>query len=487
MNMKKICFLIFSLIIGISSLNAQNKYEIKIKINGVSDTTLYLGHHFGSKQFVIDTTTIDSNGNAVFKGDKELGRGIYLIAMPSRNMTYFEILIGNKQSFSIETDTVDFINNMKIQNSPENAIFNEYQKKAIVFQQKQRELNEEYVKVKGNEDEVRKIIDKSTEINKAQDNYVDSIIANNSNFFFSKILKALKQIEIPEAPTDDEGNVIDPLFQYLYNKDHFFDNIDFAENGLLRTPIYESKVDYFLSKVVIPEPDSLMKETHKLISKAFEGGDSLMYQFTVSHLLNSYDTSRVMGFDAVFVAIAEDWYLNGKAPWADTTLISKISEKVDKVTPNKIGNIAPNLVKMQGIDNKYYNLHDIPGEYTILVFFEPSCGHCKKEIPKLIEQYRDSLKVFNTSIFAVYTKYDREEWTKFVEEKNLIENGWYNVWDGPYPHSNFHDFYNIYSTPVIFVLDKNKKIIGKRIGVEDIKGFLEFYKKKQERLNQNDK
>ena len=83
-------------------------------------------------------------------------------------------------------------------------------------------------------------------------------------------------------------------------------------------------------------------------------------------------------------------------------------------------------------------------------------------------------------VFAIYTQYDKEEWIKFIDEKEIKEPGWINVWDGPYPHSRFRDYYDIYSTPVIYVLDKNKKIVGKRLNVENIKDLIMFEKKREE-------
>ncbi|MDR2009516.1 MAG: DUF5106 domain-containing protein [Bacteroidales bacterium] len=481
--MKKLGLLIFVFISSLS-LFAQkndNKYEIKVKINGVHDTVIYLGYHFGAKQFVIDTARIDQKGYAVFKGNTDLNRGIYLIAMPSKNMNYFEILLGNDgRSFSVETDTSNYVEHMKIKGSQENIVFNEYQRKMSEFQKTRMDLNKEYNDAKDNAAEQENIRIKMEKSNNERENYMNSLIKTYPDFFFSKILLSLLDIKIPEPPKDEEGNVIDPNFQYFYYKDHYFDNIDFSENGLLRTPIYEGKLDYYLTRMVVPAPDSLIKETHDIINRAYEGGDSLVFQYTLSRLFNTYDTSKVMGYDAVFVAIAEDWYLSGKATWADSTLLAKISERVDKITPNKIGNVAPNLTKMQSLDDKYYSLHQIPGDYTVMIFWEPSCGHCKKEVPKLMDELRDTLHKLNVSVFAVYTQYDKEEWKKFIEEKKLNENGWYNVWDGPYPHSKFRDLYDIYSTPVVFVLDKDKKIIGKRMGVENIKSLIDFQKKKEE-------
>ena len=63
--------LLLSIIFITFSLRAQvlTTYEFKVKINGVSDTTLFLAHHYGAQQYVIDTVKINSNGEAVFAGN----------------------------------------------------------------------------------------------------------------------------------------------------------------------------------------------------------------------------------------------------------------------------------------------------------------------------------------------------------------------------------------------------------------------------------
>ena len=291
----------------------------------------------------------------------------------------------------------------------------------------------------------------------------------------------MEDIEIPDAPKDENGVITDSTFQYRYYKEHYFDNIDFSESGLLRTPIFEGKLDYYFEKMIVPLPDSLIPESSKIITKAFEAGDSLMFQYTASHLLHYFETSKIMGYDAVFVAIAEEWYISGKATWTDTTFMAKLVERVKKITPTTLGSIAYNLERMQSIDDKYYTLQQIQADYTVLVYYEPHCGHCKKEVPKLMQYYRDTLKDMNVKIFAVYTQYDKEEWNEFINDKDLKEDGWMNIWDGPYPHSQFRDFYDIYSTPVIYVLDKDKRIIGKRINVENIGDLIDYDKRRIER------
>ena len=477
-DMKKIGLLVLTFFICFL-LSAQN-YEIKIKINGVSDTVAYLGHHFGEKKYVVDTAKVDSKGNVVFAGDKKLERGIYIVVLPSRGMTYFELLIGDNRKFSLETDTTNFLQTMKVKGDKENQAFMDYQRKMVDIQNRRTDLMDIYEAAKDNPDEQKKISEEFTKLNDERISFMNDLIKKNPNTLLSKILLSMIDPEIPESPKDEEGNEIDPQFAYKFYKAHYWDNIDWTERGLLRTPIFENKLDYYFEKMVVPVADSMIPESRHLINTAYEAGDSLMFQYMASHLLNYFESSSIMGYDAVFVAIAEDWYMSGKAKWASEEYLEKIIERVNKITPTKLGNTATDLVRMQTIDDKYISLHQVDADYTVLVFYEPHCGHCKKEVPKLMEHYRDSLKDLNVKIFALYTQYDKEEWKTFVEEKNLYEDGWYNVWDGPYPHSKFRDFYDIYSTPVIYVLDREKIIIGKRIGVDNIKSLIEFVKKKSE-------
>ncbi|MDR2009517.1 MAG: DUF5106 domain-containing protein [Bacteroidales bacterium] len=475
--MKKICFTI--LISLISIISYSQDYEIKVKVNGLSDTIIYLGYYMGNTTLSMDTAKVDKKGNAVFKNNKPMPKGVYVLALPSENMVFIEFLIGDSKKFSMETDVSGFYTNMKIKGSRDNELFMEYKVKMEEFEKQYTNFIKQYETTEEGSEEREKIKNELQSLNQKRNEYMKSMIIKAPDSFFTKVLNALIEIEVPDLPKDEEGNT-DPVLRYLYVKDHYFDRIDFSEGGLVRTPIYQNILDYYLNYMVAPAPDSLIKETHDIINRTYEGGDTLMFQYTLSRLFNMYDTSRLMGYDAVFVAIAEDWYLSGKATWADSSFLAKISERVDKITPNKIGNIAPNLTRMQSIDDKYYSLHQIPGDYTVIIFWEPDCGHCKKEVPKLMQELRDTLHKLNVSVFAVYTQYNKEEWEKFIEEKNINENGWYNVWDGPYPHSKFRDLYDIYSTPVVFVLDKDKKIIGKRMGVENIKNLIDLQKKKEE-------
>jgi hypothetical protein len=90
-----------------------------------------------------------------------------------------------------------------------------------------------------------------------------------------------------------------------------------------------------------------------------------------------------------------------------------------------------------------------------------------------LKAYYDKVKSQGIEVFAVCTQSDKQKWTKYIEENKLT---WINGWD-PQRNSHFDVFYNVQATPTIYVLDKNKVIIAKKLSVENIGPFIENYRK----------
>ena len=186
---------------------------------------------------------------------------------------------------------------------------------------------------------MKNINDRIAAVNTERHEYILNMIKNNKQTFWAKVLNSMVEVDVPEPPRDDKGNITDSTFQWRYYKQHYFDNIDFKEDGLLRTPIFQGKLNYFFEKVVVPSPDSMKVESDRVIQMAYQG-DSLMFRFVAAHLLNYFETSKIMGFDEVFVHIAEQWYLSGKTYWGDSTFMAKLTERVVKISPNIMGQIS---------------------------------------------------------------------------------------------------------------------------------------------------
>jgi thiol-disulfide isomerase/thioredoxin len=121
-----------------------------------------------------------------------------------------------------------------------------------------------------------------------------------------------------------------------------------------------------------------------------------------------------------------------------------------------------------GLNGKNVVLHNIKARYTVLYFWDSNCGHCKTVTPKLLEVYH-KYRSQGIETYAVNIEGDLEGWKKYIEENKL---DWINAID-PYRQSSFKKDYDIYATPVIYLLDEKKEIIAKRLAVEQLDEIIE--------------
>jgi hypothetical protein len=481
----------------LSHLQAQG-YEIKVKIPNAKDAKLILGHHFANATTLYpdDTIKLDSKGIGVFKRKKVLPGGMYIVFFPERK-SYFDILLGDNQKFSFETDTFDFVRKTKFTGSIENQLFFDYQNYLEDKRILANKLNEKRKTAVGAEkDSLNKQLDRLTLHVK---NYTQSLIANNPKTFVSTFLKSVQEIDVPPPPRDSNGNITDSLFQARYYKDHYFDNFDYSDQRLLRSPLYEQKVKTYFEKIIWQIPDSINKEIDRVLQRS--KGNEEVFRYLLVTLYNMFASSQIMGMDAVYVHLGENYYLP-YATWADSTFKGKLRKDIAHKKPNLIGKIAPDIKLVQlpvdhfmasKVDtalksNPYLgnelSISKVKAKYLVLAFWEADCGHCKHVIPVLNDSVYPIIKAKGAEILAIHTMSSVEgkrKWIDFVNEHNMY--GWINAWS---PYSiDYKDLYDIYSTPVIYVLDENKRILAKRIDMKQIEGVIDFENRKNSNKQNN--
>jgi thiol-disulfide isomerase/thioredoxin len=469
--MRKAFYLLLLLLVpAVSFGQLKSGYEIDITIKDLQDSTLFLAYHLGDKQYIKDTLKLDRTGHAVVRGKETLPQGIYMIVLPGRK--YFEILMSEDQHFSLTCSYKDYFNTLKFTGSDENSAFIEYQKKWVTMQQHASALVKRIQNNKQNSDSLKIIgyMEKIQEEN--MKSYLKSVVAANNRNLLATLVKAMLPVEAPEFSVPFGSlnpDSVKWVRNYNYNKNHFFDNIDLNDERLLRTPILFARLNAFFTNVLIQSPDTLNKEIDKMMKKC--SSNYKVYQYVAVFLFNHFRESEIMGQDAVLVKIADDIYLSGKADWVTKEFKDDLRKQIDLLRPNLIGKKAENIV-MDSFKGIFVSLYDVEKEFTILYFWEPDCGHCKEATPKL-KAYYDKPKDYSIEVFAVCTTSDKAKWTKYIEDNKLT---WINGWD-PQRSSHFDFYYNVQSTPTVYILDKNKKIIAKKLAVEEIGPFIDNYRK----------
>jgi thiol-disulfide isomerase/thioredoxin len=510
--MKKLFLLLASMVTFGFTGNAQKGYDIKINFKGCKDTMVYLVKYTFDQQYISDTCKDVRNGMIRFKGTKDLDHGVYTLVSEGKSV-YFDFFINESENFTITTDVADIVANLKSAGSKENELFFSYIK-YITAKNVDFNKTREKVKGKSKEDSAKFMSGKVRELNEDVKKFEADFMSKARGTFVYDVLNLKTEKEPVDVPKASNGRP-DSIYQYYYYKNHYFDGINFKDERIIRTPFFDDRIKRYFESVILQHPDTVIQEIDKVLAKCDQG--NLIYNLLLGYFTYKYEQSKIMGFDKVFVHVADKYIISGKADKVYTEeTVAKIKERVDimrnllleaKVSElYMIDTTYGKQVRKMGFDTAtssksitdlYYKnlekltpmfktLYQVKAKYTILVFWAVDCGHCQTEIPKLHEDLKTLKGKIDFKVFAVQTKDDLfDTWRKFLIEKKLTD--FINVFD-PIHLNNIKEKFDIYSTPVIYVLDKDKKIKAKRLGAEQVIDILKSLEEiEKQSLNNKEK
>ena len=448
---------------------AQTGYKIEFKVDGLKDTTAYLGYYYGESTYVKDTARVNHVGEFVFDGKQTLPQGVYFLVLNKTRI--FELVVGKSQNFLLETSTADYVKNMRVTGDIDNKLFFDN----MTFNMERHQEAEPFIKIiqdstlqEAQKKEARENFQK---VNEKVLAYQENIITKYPGTLTARMFKANKPIKIPDPPKKANGS-IDSTFQLRWYREHFFDNFDLADDALIRMPrpIYREKVHEYLDKLYAPQADTLKKALTRVINKAKKNPETYKYAVFLSML--KFQNPEIMGLDEVFVHLNDTYFASGEMDfWANATLRKNFSDHADRLRKSLIGQKGANLI-MQDANLKPRALYDIKNKYTVLYIFDPDCGSCKKETPKLVDFYNQ--KKFDVEVYAVSADTSIVKMRNYIKEMNMK---WITV-NGPRTYVGpYQDLYDANTTPTLYVLDNQKKIIGKKVPAEKLEEFLTQYER----------
>jgi thiol-disulfide isomerase/thioredoxin len=284
---------------------------------------------------------------------------------------------------------------------------------------------------------------------------------------FAKMLRSVHYPPPPAGlkPYDSKGQPNNDFFRWI--KAHYWDQNDFTDKRLLYNDLWYRYLNGYLEKFTAAQPDSLNAAIDRLLRKMPK--DSLFYQFTVQYTSQLFEQSGWPGADRVFVHLADTYLQPGSTPWLDEATLLRIQYKADINRPNLTGNPAPPLVLPDETDHPV-RLDTIHAPFTLLIFYSPLCEHCMSYLPDIYQTYLDA-RPLGLAAVAVNTDNEYQNWKQFVVQQGWL---WYDVAD-PSGKNDFEKPFAAFNLPVLYLLDKDKKILLKRIPPEDLRQVLQYY------------
>ncbi len=475
--MRKLLIIVLLFGLGFAA-QAKDGYKIKVTFQqDIPDSVIYLAKYYAKPPptiYKIDSAVVHDKRTADFEASDSILGGIYLVLF-EKNSKYAEVIMDNGLNTAITIDAAKTPIGMTFSNSPENTHYADYQKDAEQYGQQFQALNKAFETAKTAadsqriRDDYKKLQGRFNAMRSGfADKYPKSFVAN--------VFHALETPELPEGKHYlPDGKTIDSLYAFNYMRQHYWDKFDFTDNRLIHTPVYDGKLNDYFTNYVYPMPDSFNKEADSLLERT--RGAKELFKYTLHFLAGYAERSKVMGMDEVFVHLVENYYMKGDAFWLDSAQLAKYEDRAQKIAPNVLGNPAPALNLKDVFTLENITLDNIQAPYTLVVFWSPECGHCKKEIPQVDSAYEAVLKSRGVKVLSVPTEGTLDEIKTFIKDHHL--NGWEHAVE---PNaSTYRAKYDVYSTPKIYLLDENKTIIGKGLDHSNILQVIEFNERKKKK------
>lgn len=434
--MNKKIFIALSLVFSAFSLLAQetNGYAMKFKFDNIHDNILYIVGYYGNDYYILDSAKVKRNSAVFSDKSKKLPTGFYQLTN-NQGDVYFEFIIEKDFDFTIYTSLKNPYFSAIIENSEENTIFFEYMK--------------------------HKIADNGTLAD-----FVNNLISMSNNTLLSFYLKTTHYKF--EAPTFDEIEDEDTklLQQYLYFKNHFFDNIDFTDSRILRMPI-DYGTDYFFNEIVIRNADSLKKELDHFINLSGNNQDVRNYFLRELYfILQNGDPT----FEIAFVYLYDQYCPDGNCEWLEELLQRRFTRDYKRKSKLIPGKTVPHLIAFDS-EKKVQSTKTIDHKYIILWFWDPDCEDCLEQTPALCDFYHVYKDEYDFEVYAVSITEDTLRWNNFVEESHL---DWINVSYGMgQTNYDFVDYFDLITTPAIYLINKEHVIIERMFSLDDLHFIFE--------------
>jgi thiol-disulfide isomerase/thioredoxin len=446
--------------LGTFLLQAQS-FQVSLQSNYQSGIA-YLTYYSGANLNVEDSAAISKTGLAIFKGNKTLPPGIYSVVFPGKRHTA-DFLIGKEktQNIKIQADSNNLAA-MKVTGSSEDILFRQYQQ-YVANQGKL--LNEEraaYMRATNAADSAiheKKYKDYNNQLN----DFRTDLIRQHPQSMMTVLLNAMKE---PPYPTKLPISKQDSIDNYNFYKAHYWDGISFMDDAVVRTPFFKPRLENYYRQVIHPSADSIIKDADYKLLLARSAPE--MYKYLLNWLTDEYINPKYMGQDAVFVHLFNKYHSKGLSPWLNEKQMEAITRRAYMLMANLVGEKAANL-ELIDIAGKTQPLYAQKADFTVLVFWDPNCGHCKEEMPRIDSLYQQNWKNKNLKIYAVMTETDTASWKKYINDHNI--GYWTHVYQNAdmmaaekiSQQPSYKQLFDITQTPILYLLDAEKRIIAKKL------------------------
>ncbi len=254
--------------------------------------------------------------------------------------------------------------------------------------------------------------------------------------------------------------------EFAFMKDHFFDNVDFDDERLVRSTVFTDKMHHYLKNYTENSEDGIIASLNKIMDLSHN--NDITHEHCLNYLLNQFDT---YGPKLFFQYLVENFLLEEGCGDVDVDEVyRRKAEGYDKLRPGKF---APTM-SIPDLNGDLFDVASLvaKNEATVLVFWSSGCQHCKSEIPHL-KELLGQYKAKGLAYLAISMDNKKENWEWGMNSFGLVD--WMHLSELKGWSAQAADTYKVHKTPILYLLDKDMKIIAKPKNSKVLETDLQTY------------
>ncbi|MDR0364263.1 MAG: thioredoxin family protein [Bacteroidales bacterium] len=404
---------------------------------------LYLYDYWGESRKLIDTAHRNNEGKFHFVLKSGLPAGLYSIQSGRQKA---DIILSDKEKrVELSICLNDPLHAMKSIRSQENAIYYDFLRINEGLWQAIGALENSILRYPRNEPFFDTLAQKYQRLQEQRIELIEDVQRLYPDSYAAKLASVYRTPFLSAHLSNSARSQV--------MREDFFYKINMADTALLRSDIYIEKANRYMEMFMNPNAsyEELQIEMITAIDKILAASSE---NEKVLNFMVEYFSAMMVEYNFVFVLdhLSENWMSSD----CDDPSESRLQTRIKRYQNLTIGTQAPSFA-VRNQEGEAIPLEKIDAEYTLIVFYASTCSHCRQLLPKIVERKR-KLSNDQLEVIAVSIDEDESEWERYIST-NPFE--WINVreakiWDGSVVSA-----YNVYSTPMMFLLDKDKKIAAK--------------------------
>lgn len=267
----------------------------------------------------------------------------------------------------------------------------------------------------------------------------------------------------PEIP----ALMTDPELRAAYYVNHYWDGYSTADTAFVHSDETEQLYADFIDALQFVDTAEYRAALRTMMQQMER--DSIAYaHFCTLGDKYLYHPNSPMRNEDYYIVLLEQMLASPRLSEAEKL---RPADRLKQAMKNRPGMKAPDFAYVSP-DGKTSRLSRVEADYTLLFFYDPDCTNCQEfervlsEMPFFLELQEKGV----VRVLAIYPDGDEEEW---LLKSSQMPEGWIVGWNKQ-GDIRGKMLYDIRATPTLYLLDKDKRVVLKDAGLDEILQRISF-------------